>query len=220
MTGASGVVRLVLARHGRTDANVRRVLDSLPPGAPLDELGHAQAAALGDRLAAEPVTAVYASRATRARQTAAPVAAAHGLPVGVLDGVQEVFVGDLEGRADGPARDRFDRVYASWWQGDLDAHLPGGESARDLRARYLPVVARIVEAGSGTVVLVSHGAAIRLAAAALLGLTAETRYVPNTGRVILRPEDPPATGTGGWALEHWDTGPPVLGDVTAGGTAT
>ncbi len=59
--------------------------------------------------------------------------------------------------------------------------------------------------------LVSHGAAIRLAAAALLGDTAETGYVPNAGLVILTPAD------GRWTLEHWDEASPVVGDVTAGG---
>ncbi len=38
--------------------------------------------------------------AVRAQQTAAPVAAAHGLDVGVVEGVQEIFCGDLEGRSD------------------------------------------------------------------------------------------------------------------------
>jgi probable phosphoglycerate mutase len=68
-----------------------------------------------------------------------------------------------------------------------------------------------VGAGDGDVVLVSHGAAIRMAAAALLGDTVETWYVPNAGLVVLRRE-----GTG-WALEAWDTGDPVPKDVTGGG---
>lgn len=206
-------LRLALVRHGQTDANLARALDSLPPGAPLNDLGRAQAARLGERLAGEDVTAVYASHATRAQQTAAPVAGAHGLPVQVIDGVQEVFVGDLEGRADLPSREMFDVTYRAWGTGDLDAHLPGGESANDLRTRFLPAVEAITARAAGTVVLVSHGAAIRLAAAALLGDTAETMYVPNTGVVILRAD------AGGWRLEHWDQAPPVVGDVTAGGTA-
>lgn len=203
--------RLILARHGQTDANVTRALDSRPPGAPLNELGLAQAAALGERLAGERLRAVHASTATRAQQTAAPVAAAHGLDVQVVDGVHEVFCGDLEGRSDEAARAQFDRTYHAWWNGDLDAHLPGGESARDLRARYVPAVEAITDGAPDTVVLVSHGAAIRLAAAALLGDTAETRYVPNTGLVIL------ARSPGGWTLERWDEAPPMPGDVTAGG---
>lgn len=205
------MTRLILARHGQTDSNIAKVLDSVPPGPPLNPLGQAQAAALGRRLADEPVAVVHASMAVRAQQTAAPVAAAHELAVDAVDGVHEVFCGDLEGRADDEARERFDDVYAAWWKGDLDAHLPGGESALDLRARFLPVIERITAEAGGTVVLVSHGAAIRVAAGALLGDAVETLYVPNTGLVILTSTD------GGWTLEHWDTAPSVIGDVAAGG---
>lgn len=204
-------VRLVLARHGRTAGNVVKALDSRPPGLPLDEVGRAQSEELGRRLAREPVTAVYASHATRALQTAAAVAAAHGLDVVALDGVQEVFCGDLEGNTDHASRERFEHVYQAWLRGEWDAHLPGGESALDLRARFLPVVEAVTGSASGVVVVVSHGAAIRLAAGALLDETAETRYVPNAGMVVL------AGGPGAWALEHWDAAEAVLGDVTGGG---
>ncbi|TQM16242.1 histidine phosphatase family protein [Pseudonocardia kunmingensis] len=208
----TGGPRLVMVRHGQTEANARHVLDTRPPGAPLNELGLAQAAALGDRLAGFPVTAVHASVATRARQTAEPVAAAHGLEVGVVEGVHEVFCGELEGRSGEDALERFLAVYEAWWTGDLDARLPGGESAHDVRERFLPAVDAILDGATGDVVLASHGAAIRLAAAALLGDTAETLYVPNTGLVVLRPDG------AGWALEHWDSAVPQPGDVTAGGT--
>ena len=107
---------------------------------------------------------MYASRALRAQQTAAPVAAAHGLAVEVVDGVQEVSVGDLEGRSDTEALAAFDQVYQAWARGDLGARMPGGESALDLRARFLPVVEELVEGVTdGDVLLVSHGAAVRLA---------------------------------------------------------
>ncbi len=204
-------LRLTLVRHGQTASNVVRALDSRPPGPPLTELGRRQAAALAERLAGDPVTAVYASTAVRAQQTAAPVAAAHRLEVQVIDGVHEVFIGDLENRADVAAREQFEAVYAAWHQGDLDARLPGGESARELRERFVPAVEDLVSAGSGTIVLVSHGAAVRLGAAALLGDTAETAYLANTGIVVLQAAD------GGWRLEHWDPAPPRPGDVTAGG---
>lgn len=204
--------RLYLVRHGRTDANVRGALDSVPPGEPLDETGHAQALALSERLRDEPIRHVYASHATRAQQTAAPLASALGLGVLVLDGIHEVFVGDLEGREDPAARAAFDVVYQRFWTGDLDAKMPGGESAAQLRARFLPAVDKVLDDAEGDVVLVSHGAAIRLAAAALLGDTALTAYVPNTGVVLLRP------GGERWELEHWDPAPPRPRDVAAGGS--
>lgn len=206
--------RLVLVRHGQTEANVHGVLDTRPPGEPLNARGRAQAEALAQRLGGDPIAAVYASHAVRAQQTAAPLAAVLGLEVVVLDGVHEVFVGDLEGRGDRASRAAFEDMYARFWQGDLDAHLPGGESGTELRARFLPAVAKVMDDAGGDVVVVSHGAAIRLGAAALLGDTAETAYVPNTGLVVLRPD--PAVPTG-WTLEHWDPAPPRRGDVTAGG---
>ena len=149
-------VRLVLARHGRTTANVAHILDSRPPGAPLDELGLEQAERLGLRLADHPVRAVYASHATRAQQTAKPVAAAHGLAVEVVDGVHEVLVGDLEGRSDDAALEAFRDCVRR-----VVARRPGRPApwrgvALDLRSRYLPAVERIVAAvdgvsGDGTV---------------------------------------------------------------------
>jgi broad specificity phosphatase PhoE len=207
--------RLVLARHGETTANVEHVLSSRPPGGPLTELGLAQAAALGERLAGEPVISVHASRAIRAQQTAAPVAAAHGLDVQVVDGIHEVFVGDLEDHSDEAAQEEFAAVYEAWQRGELHVGMPGGESALDVRERFLPVVEKVVAAApADTVVVVSHGAAIRIVAATLLGVGFGTRYVPNTGLVVLAAQD-----GGGWTLEHWDDAPPVVGDVTAGGAA-
>ena len=202
-------MRLILARHGRTEGNVIRALDSRPPGMPLDDVGRAQAEDLARRLAAQPVAAVYASRATRAQQTAAPVAAAHDLSVVVLDGVQEADCGELEGATDPASHERFQDVYEAWLNDEFDARLPGGESAFDVRARFVAAVEAV--ATDEPVVVVSHGAAIRLGVGALLGEGAETRYVPNAGLVVL-------TGTPGrWALEHWDGAEPVPGDVTGGG---
>lgn len=198
--------RLIFARHARTAANVAKALDSKPPGMPLDDVGHAQAAALARRLTAEPVTAVYASRALRAQQTAAPVAAAHGLPVVALEGVHEVSCGDLEGNTDAVSRARFAEVYQGWLRGDLDARLPGGDSALDLRARFLPAVESVL--AGGTLVIVSHGAAIPLAVGAMLGEHTMTRRVANTGVVIV------AGVPGDWALEHWDAAEPDDGDIT------
>ena len=202
-------MKLILARHGRTEGNVIKALDSRPPGMPLDEVGRAQAEDLARRLAVRPVAAVYASRATRAQQTAAPVAAAHDLPVVVLDGVQEADCGELEGATDPASHERFQDVYEAWLNEEFDARLPGGESALEVRARFVAAVEAV--AADDPVVVVSHGAAIRLGVGALLGEGAETRYVPNAGLVVL-------TGTPGrWALEHWDGAEPVPGDVTGGG---
>ncbi len=196
-------MRLILVRHGETASNVKMALDSLPPGPPLTDAGVAQAAALAEQLAAEPVAAVYASTAVRAQQTAAPVAAAHGLDVEVVEGVQEIFCGDLEGRHDREAFEIFIATVKQWAEGDLDVPLPGGESGRQVLDRYLDAVDKIAakHADGETVVLVSHGASLRMGALALARnvspALAEAGLLPNTGRVVLeRTSD-------GWRCTSW-----------------
>lgn len=204
MSAAPGP-RLLLIRHGQTEANVRRALDSVPPGPPLTEAGRRQTEELAASLAGEPIVAVYASTALRAQQTAAPIAAAHGLDVEVVDGVQEVFLGDLEGRTDHDALRVFFEAFSAWVAGKLDVRIPGGESGREVLERYGKVVADIRERhAEGVVVLLSHGGAIRLVApvlAANLDFAAtEPALVPNTGRVVL---DPDPVGPTGWRCVEW-----------------
>ena len=196
-------LRLVLARHGQTTANAEGILDTRLPGHPLTEEGHRQAAELADRLAGEPVVAVYASRALRAQQTAKPIAALHGLAAQVLDGVHEVAIGHLEGRQQPEDHRRLHEVYRAWHCGDLQAAPPGGESGSQVLDRYLPDVATIRATHSGgTAVLVSHGAATRLAIVALAsnveGAFAGPRYLPNAATVLLEADDD------GWRCLCWD----------------
>jgi probable phosphoglycerate mutase len=204
-------LRLVLARHGQTPSNVEHVLDTVLPGPPLTDLGRAQARALGRELAdgAEGrVTALYHSSARRAVETAALVADHLGLEPIEVTGVHEVQVGELEGRNDEPAVAEFRGVVDRWLDGDLDARHRGGESGRDLLARYVPVVADLRERHpeGGTVVLVSHGAALRLAAQHLVeGVGTPPRdeeHVGNCGRVVLRPRG------SGWELVAWRSAVP------------
>jgi broad specificity phosphatase PhoE len=195
-------LQLLLVRHGQTPANLARALDSKPPGAPLTDEGHNQAAKFAARIATSPVVAVYASTATRAQETAAHIASPHGLEVQVIEGVQEVFVGDLEGQTTDDALAAFISVYDRWTQDDLDSRMPGGESGREIQARYLRAVADIrANHADGLVVLVSHGGSIRLAAEWLAenvdGQVAKIGILPNTGHVLLE-----ATGDS-WQCLEW-----------------
>ncbi|MGA6165937.1 histidine phosphatase family protein [Amycolatopsis magusensis] len=199
-------MKLYLVRHAQSEANVLKTLNTALPGPPLTELGREQAAALADRLADEPVRAVYASFATRAQQTAAPVAAVFGMEVQPVEGVHEINVGDLEDRADHEAMKSFAAVMHSWTQGDLDVPLPGGESGSEVRARYEKAVADLrakheAADSDGVVVLVGHGGSIRLAAEWLcdnvLPELADSSLIPNTGIVELESTD------GGWHCLRW-----------------
>lgn len=203
-------MKLMLVRHGETASNLKMALDSLPPGPPLTDLGQEQANVLAEALADEPIAAIYASTAVRAQQTAAPVAARHRMAAQVVEGVQEIFCGDLEGRSDREAYGVFVKTATAWMEGDLDLALPGGESGRQVLGRYLATVDEITkDVTGGTVVLVSHGGSIRLAALALAPNVrtslAEGGLLPNTGRIVLESD-----GTG-WRCTAW-SGVDILAD--------
>ena len=204
-------LRMVLVRHGQTPSNVVGSLDSRPPGPSLTDLGREQALDVADSLAALPVVAVYASVAVRAQETAAPIAAAHGLPVRVIEGIHEAFVGDLECRNDPDSIAAFFGVFHRWTRSfELDVPMPGGESAQQVLDRFLPVVADIrARHKDGVVVLVSHGAAIRLTSFALSpnvdSALADQHVLHNAGRVVLEADGSSPTG---WRCLEW-AGVPV-----------
>jgi probable phosphoglycerate mutase len=171
--------RLVLVRHGQSHGNVEKRLDTRPPGAELTPLGREQARAFA-HASARPALLVH-SIATRARQTAAEIGAALKLGTRELEGLHEVQVGDLENRNDDAAVDEFNRIYRRWHEGELDVPLPGGETATDVLDRYLPVMTdlrvRYLDNHDwpGDIVVVSHGAAIRLVAKTLAGVESSFR---------------------------------------------
>lgn len=217
-------MRLLLIRHGQTPGNVLGQLDTAHPGPGLTELGQRQAAALARALANEQIDALYASRLVRTQVTATPLARARGLEIQVMDGLHEIEAGALEKLTDHESHMRYMRTAFAWTSGDLDRRMPDGPNGHDFFGRYDAAIATIAAAataagtdGSGSVAVVSHGAAIRVWAAARtrnLDIDFAARHIlANTGIVALE-GDPDA----GWNLLHWD-GSPVGGLALADPTA-
>ncbi|MFJ6123729.1 histidine phosphatase family protein [Streptomyces griseoviridis] len=219
-------MRLILVRHGQTPSNVEFRLDTEVPGPGLTELGERQAHALPDALADEDIEALYASTLVRTQLTAAPLAAARGLDVVVRDGIRELSAGDLEMLPGDSERGLlYMRTAFAWAAGDTALRMPGGEDGAEALGRYDAVVAEAAASGAGTVAMVSHGAAIRVWAAARAGNVdlafAERNRLDNTGVVIL--EGSPGDG---WKALSWagatvspageggPAGSPVTGDGT------
>ncbi|OBI81185.1 histidine phosphatase family protein [Mycobacterium sp. 1245805.9] len=197
--------RLVLLRHGQSYGNVERRLDTRPPGAELTPLGRDQARAFA-RGSGRPAMLAH-SVATRASQTAQVIGAE--LEMGALEftGIHEVQVGRLEDRSDDEAVAEFNAIYEQWHHGDLDLPLPGGETGNDVLDRYLPVLTELRlrylddDEWTGDIVVVSHGAAIRLASAVLAGVDANfalDNHLENADSVVLAP-----ITDGRWSCVRW-----------------
>lgn len=192
-------MRLLLIRHGQTQANVNHQLDTAYPGYPLNELGMTQAEALVDAIDHEPIDALYASTLTRAQQTAAPLAKARGLDPTILDGVQEISAGHEEMSPDWT---NYIDVLSSWSPTNLDVGLDGGETAREFLTRYTKAIGHIEAAGHERAAVVSHGAAIRVWSITQdpsIGMRNATE-LKNTEWIVLN-----GGVAAGWRIEQWAT---------------
>jgi probable phosphoglycerate mutase len=147
------------------------------------------------------------SVATRAVQTAAEIGARLGVTTRALDGIHEVQAGSLENRSDDDAIAEFNAIYQRWHSGEPTVALPGGESAAQVLDRYLPVVTDLRlrylddDDWTGDIVVVSHGAAIRLAAATLAGVDGSfvlDNHLENATAVVLAP-----ITDGRWSCVQW-----------------
>src|SRR2546421_254069 len=88
---------VLFVRHGQTPTT-GQLLPGRAPGLHLADVGKAQAQAIAEALTAlARIDAVYSSPLERARETAAPIAAARGLKVQVDRGLLELDVGDWTG---------------------------------------------------------------------------------------------------------------------------
>jgi len=187
-------VRIIFIRHGRTQSNVNHLLDTAYPGAPLDEVGIAQAAGLPERLRDEPIELVATSDITRARQTGEPLASALGVPLVVDPGFREIHAGDWDMSDDWQ---QYAAVIGSW-PDDPGAALPNGDDGHTFMARFDGAIAELAD--YDCVAVISHGGALRawLSARGGVSVDDDPRWmIHNVDTVIVegRPGD--------WTILSW-----------------
>jgi probable phosphoglycerate mutase len=142
-------VAIYLVRHGETDFNARRVVQT--PDAELSLRGHEQARRLAQRLARSGVGRILASDLIRAAATAEAVRAATGASLSLDPLLQERNFGDLRGT---PYAELGVDLFAP------DFAPPGGESWAAFHARVDRAWERILAAAAepgGELVVVTHG---------------------------------------------------------------
>lgn len=184
---------VILVRHGRTTANASGVLAGRTPGVALDDVGHEQVRATGERLAVVPLTAIVSSPLERCQQTADAIARAQTSPVAITtdDAITECDYGQWQGQklTDLLTHDLWPTV-----QNQPSAvTFPGGESMRTMQYRAVEAVrqrdaAIEREHGPSAVwVAVSHGDVIKAILADALGshLDAFQRIVVNPASVSI-----------------------------------
>ena len=189
------MTELVFIRHGQTDYNVQLRFQG-HVDAPLNAHGHHQARLL----------------AQRARQTAAPLAAAWALEPVLMPALREQCFGVLEGLDRPEIERRHPELWARWCEYRADYALPGGESLREFHRRVLEAVRQLADQAAGArLLVVTHGGVLDVLWRQAQGLPLDGPRrcdIPNTGINRLRWTD----GTlhiEGWAdAVHLEALPP------------
>lgn len=172
----SEVTRLLLIRHAQPKEEARgRCYGTLDIG--LSPRGRRHAQLLAHTLDRIPLAAIYTSPRERAIETAAPLAAVHGLKAIVDEALRELDFGDFEGKTYDEIERSHPELYRQWMQTPTLVQFPGGESYPRLRRRALQARDAIRARHPGeTVAVVAHGGVLRAMLAACLSMPDEAIF--------------------------------------------
>jgi broad specificity phosphatase PhoE len=173
-------MELVLVRHALP---VR--IDATPDGRPADpqlaDLGRTQAQRLLEALRHDHVAALYSSPAARALETAAPLAEAMGLPLGIEPGIAEFDASDTSYVPVEELRAANDPRWQALVRGDL---LHAGVDPVAFRNRVVAGVEGIISRHPGErVVLFTHSGTINAYCGHVLGQQRAMWFAPDYASV-------------------------------------
>ena len=159
---------LFLIRHGENEWVETGKLAGRTPGVHLNEKGHQQSAELAERLAAQPITAIYSSPLVRCVETAQPLSERLGVPIHEEPGLLEVDYGEWRG---GELKElskkpewQLVQMYPSGFR------FPDGETLREVQSRVVGTLERIRKEHEGeAIALFAHGDILRTTLAWYLG---------------------------------------------------
>lgn len=167
------ITTFILIRHGHTAQTEGGLLynDHL---AELTDRGVQQARSAAAWLPVESPDLLLSSKALRVTMTAGILSQALGLPVSVVEGLDEWHIGAWEGRTYLEIKKSEPDVYAAWSKDPIHNAPPGGESVVDLCQRvqnYLSVLSQ--EHKGKRIALVTHAGIIRAFLVHALGMPVE-----------------------------------------------
>lgn len=213
--------RIVLWRHGRTAWNsINRFQGQ--EDVPLDEVGLDQVRRAAQTLIGLKPTKIVSSDLARARVTAESLASLAGLTVSTDPDLRETFAGVWQGLTRSEIIERFPQEFAAWG-GDSDVRPGGGETRLEVADRVTRAIERALNdvPENGTLVIASHGGALRAGLGRLLGLApaqwAALGVLANAQWTVLTELDEltPRPVDLNWRLQEYNAGSlpePAMGD--------
>lgn len=164
------MLRIFLIRHGETEWNKQNRLQG-HSDMHLSSEGYHQAIALADHAPFQHIDAIYSSDLSRAIETAGVIAERFNLGVKLMPELRETNFGDWEGREISELAMESPKAFGKFFTDPERCHPPHGETFLECQARALIGIREIIANHENqNVVVVSHGAAIRLILGAALDM--------------------------------------------------
>ncbi|MCR4330649.1 MAG: class I tRNA ligase family protein, partial [Patescibacteria group bacterium] len=158
------ITKIILARHGESEKNVKDIFDHSLNTYGLTKKGEKEAKELGSELKHASVDYVYSSEVRRARQTAEIIGKKLGVPVSMAKDLNEMDNGEWDGKRRDDERIREGREAYLALSPEAQYKAPRGdtgESWEEVEARTERFMREILEKHAGkTVVLVTHAGLI------------------------------------------------------------
>ena len=149
--------RILLVRHGETDWNAAGRIQG-HNDTPLNAAGRLQSRQAAQRLAREPIRALYSSDLARAFETATIIGEPLGLTVVTSPMLRERSYGAWEGLTSAEIQVRYPEQFALWRARSTDFAPPQGETSNQLLSRTLDELRAIARRHIREVVaVVTHG---------------------------------------------------------------
>ena len=179
------MTQLLLVRHGQSEWNAAGRIQG-QADVPLDETGLAQAQRIAERLAGQPVAAIYASPLRRARITAEAIGARHGLLVECDARLMEYQFGVVSGLTWPEVVERQPEFARRWADDAWAVPVEGSEGRAVFAARVTAAMDAIVTRHPDQqVVVVAHGGTFNVYLAVMLGLNVQRRHPFRFGNASL-----------------------------------
>ena len=167
---------LLIVRHGETEWNAEgRIQGHTDIG--LSENGAQQARSLGQRLADRQIDVAYSSDLKRTSETARLALGDRNVVLNETPRLREYHKGIFEGMTLTEIQTQFPDEYPKYLEKDLSYAPEGGETTRDVSTRMASIFQEIkAKHLDETVLVVSHGGALRAAMVSLLGMHLEGNW--------------------------------------------
>ena len=160
---SKGTKTIYLIRHGQTDFNKLGIVQGCGVDSSLNETGQEQAELFYSAYGDVPFEFIFVSSLKRTHQTIQPFVSAKGYSPTIIQGLDEINWGTMEGVAPSEESTRqFQEIVAAWRAGELERAVDGGEAPIAMYRRQQNALRQIEQTETEQPMLICmHGRAMR-----------------------------------------------------------